>query len=218
MKNLFLLICLIFSLLPVSAGENVYKVLKVVDGDTVYLDFNRDGIIQKDERVRLNGIDTFEVKPSPAFYSQVKFYNLSEDEVLAIAYLAKEFAKKNLLQKDVEAVYSGETKNCSRGRHLMSIYYKDESGKHKNYEEEILKAGMAVVFSKSNLAQGLKRFENLKKMMKNLSYAKNSNLKILDLSNGIYYSPYCKYAHGKGYFELIDLATDNNGYIEGACP
>ena len=68
MKNklLLLFICLFsFVLTPVCAKtDGYYKVLKVVDGDTMYVDFNADEEIQKNEKVRINGIDAFEVRKS----------------------------------------------------------------------------------------------------------------------------------------------------------
>ncbi len=58
------------------AYENgTYKVIKVIDGDTLFLDFNNDGIPQQEEKVRINGIDTFEVKLSVFLDSQIKEFN-----------------------------------------------------------------------------------------------------------------------------------------------
>ena len=78
MKYLLSLLILFMFFLPASAGQNTYKVLRVLDGDTVYIDFNNDGFIQKDERVRLNGIDTFEVKVSPRLEGQMKAYGFNQ--------------------------------------------------------------------------------------------------------------------------------------------
>lgn len=56
------------SILPVSASV-VNKVIKVIDGDTVYVDFNDNGIPEQNEKVRINGIDTFETKLNIEIYS-----------------------------------------------------------------------------------------------------------------------------------------------------
>lgn len=217
MKALLVIICLIFGCVS-FADDNVYKVMKVIDGDTVYLDLNRDGKIQADERVRLNGIDTFEVKPSKGLEWQSKVYKINQNEALGTAYLAKAFAKEKLSGKYVKAVYSADAKYCKRGRHLMSIYYKDDNGNYKNYEEEILKAGLAVVYSQSNLAQDLKPYEDIKKLKKNAHNTKDFKLVILDTQMAEYYSVDCNYAHGKGFYELINLKTDDNGYKKAVCP
>ena len=49
-------------LIPANGDESTYKVIKVVDGDTIYVDFNKNGVSERDEKVRINGIDTFETK------------------------------------------------------------------------------------------------------------------------------------------------------------
>lgn len=216
--RIFLIAMLMLFSLSCSAEENTYKVLRVIDGDTVYLDFNKDGKVQKDERVRLNGIDTFEVKPSPGLEWQMKTYNLSENEALGLAYLAKEFAKERLSGKEVRAIYSADTKTCTRGRHLMSIDYKDENGLYRNYEEEILKAGLATVYSKSNLAGNLKKYEDLKKLHKKACLSRDFNLVIVDKYSKKYYNPTCRYAHGMGIYELINLKSDDKGYEAAVCP
>lgn len=46
-------------------------------------------------------------------------------------------------------------------RQLMSIYYDNGT----NYEQEVLKAGLASVYKKSNLVNGLYRYENLDKII-----------------------------------------------------
>ncbi len=107
----FLIASLICLTAMTSAQTNAteaetYKVLKVIDGDTMYIDFNRDGYYQKDEKVRVNGIDTFETKPTEFLSYQMKNYNLTEDEALGLGYYGKEFAKKNLLNKEVIVKFS----------------------------------------------------------------------------------------------------------------
>ena len=217
MRRFFLLIILL-TCLPAFAVENNYKVLKVVDGDTIYLDFNSDGIIQKTEKVRLNGIDTFEVKTGEILTKQSKFYGFSEQEALALGYLAKEFAKEKLLGKYVRASYSSKRMYDIYGRILMSVYYHDKKGRYKSYEEEILKRGLAVVYRKSNLKLELLKYENIKKLRENAKSTDTFNLVILDINNNVYYSPYCKYTHGKGFFELVNISENNTLYQKGICP
>lgn len=217
MRAFLVIICLIFGCF-VLADDNVYKVMKVIDGDTLYLDLNRDGKIQADERVRLNGVDTFEVKPSKGLEWQARVYKINQDEALGAGYLAKEFAKEKLADKYVKAVYSADTKYCKRGRHLMSIYYIDDDGNYKNYEEDVLKVGLAVVYSKSNLASDLKPFEDIEKLKKNARNTKDFKLVMLDTEKAVYYSTDCKYVFGKGFYELINLKTDDKGYKGAVCP
>ncbi len=74
------------SIIPVSASVE-HKVIKVIDGDTVYVDFNDNGIAEQDEKVRINGIDTFETKINDGLNWQMKLYNLTQDEALGLGYL-----------------------------------------------------------------------------------------------------------------------------------
>ena len=156
--------------MPVFGTE--YKVIRVVDGDTVYLDFNNNGIADKSERVRLSGIDAFEVRPSENLARQMARMKIETGEALALGYLGREFAAKELLWKTVNAEFSDKNAFDKYDRPLMSITY--DNG--KDFEKEILKAGLAVVYKNSTRAKKLKRYENLKKIRENLKTANSLNL------------------------------------------
>ena len=216
MKKILLIafICLFICFLNKSyAFENgTYKVIKVIDGDTLFLDFNNDGIPQQEEKVRINGIDTFEVKPSVFLEWQMKEFNLTQNEALGLGYFGKEFAKKNLLNKYVKAEYSGETKLCDMGRQLMSIYY--DNG--KNYEQEVLKAGLATVYKKSNLAPELYKYENLPKIRANVKKTHWLNLVLLNKKNNTYHKPTCEYGQMASRVELVNKSLLPN-YKPASC-
>ena len=187
-----------FASTAVKTNET-YHVIKVIDGDTVYVDFNKDGFPQKEEKVRLNGIDTFEIKPSPFLDYQMKALALSQEEALGLGYLGKEFAKKHLLNKYVHVKYTGDRKFCDLGRHLMSIWY--DNG--KNYEQEVLKAGLGVVYSDSNIAGELYQYENIDKIKKNAKKARSLNLVLLNKKSVKYHKPTCKYGLMSSDAELV---------------
>lgn len=202
---IILLFALTFSVNLASAEANSYKVIKVIDGDTVYIDFNDNGIPEQNEKVRINGVDTFETKLNDSLEWQMKLYGLSQDEALGLGYYGKEFAKKELLNKSVKAEYTAEEKFDKNNRHSMSIYYNcNKNGKCKNYEEEVLKAGLATIYTKSNLAGQLKPYENIDKIK---AYAKKSHtldLVVLNKKNGKYHKTSCKYGWMSSQQELID--------------
>ena len=167
-----LLLAYVFSFNIANAENFQHKVIKVIDGDTVYIDFNDNGIPEQNEKVRINGIDTFETKLNDGLDWQMKLYNLTQDEALGLGYYGKEFAKKELLNKSVKAEYTAEKKFDKNNRHLMSIYYNcNKNGKCKNYEQEVLKAGLVIIYTKSNLALQFRPYENLDKIKK--IYVKN---------------------------------------------
>lgn len=205
---------LLFSVNFVSAKNSAdyYKIIKIIDGDTFYIDFNNDGFPQKEEKVRINGIDAFEVKPSEYSDYQAKEFNLTKGEVLGLGYLGKEFAKKNLLNKYVRAEYTGETQTCDMGRKLMSIYYSNG----KNYEQEILKAGFARVYKKSNLAQQLQKYENIAKIKANTQKTRGLDLVILNKKNNSYHKVTCEYGQMVGNAELIRKPISKK-YKPAAC-
>jgi len=202
MKKILAIFLIIFTFVSVGsfAYENgTYKIIKVIDGDTLFLDFNKDGIPQQEEKVRINGIDTFEVKPSVFLDWQMKEFNLTQSETLGLGYFGKEFAKKNLLNKYVKAEYTGATRTCDMGRQLMSIYY--DNG--KNYEQEVLKAGLATVYKKSNLAPELYKYENLSKIKANVKKTHWFNLVLLNKKNNTYHKVNCEYGLMASNVELI---------------
>ena len=221
MKKYFIISILLTSILYVNlatAKEISHKVIKVIDGDTVYVDFNNNGIPEQNEKVRINGIDTFETKLNDGLEWQMKLYNLTQDEALGLGYYGKEFAKKELLNKSVKAEYTAEEKFDKNNRHLMSIYYDcNKNGKCKNYEEEVLKAGLATIYTKSNLAVQLKPYENLNKIK---AYAKKSHkldLVILNKKNGKYHKINCKYGWLATQSEIFDRNQVKNFEKASCC-
>ncbi|MFI3301134.1 MAG: phospholipase D-like domain-containing protein [Candidatus Gastranaerophilales bacterium] len=228
--------------ISVPQTQETYKVLRVIDGDTMYIDFNRDGYYQKDEKVRVNGIDTFEVKPSYWLDNQMKRFNFTQTEALGLGYYGKEFAKKNLLNKEVIVKFSTnpatekETsdliKNDTEGvsptpkgqeigtkthdvfnRDLVSIYFTDG----RSYEQEVLKQGLATVYEKSNLAEQLKEYENLDKVYKNSEKARKLDLVLLNKKNGKYHKPTCKYGQMASNAELVEKPVFSLKYKFATC-
>ena len=175
-KIILFLILILFIILPAKSKDiQYYKVIKIVDGDTVYIDFNYNNFPNKNERVRINGIDCFENKINDKLYFQSKKYNLSKDDCLTLGNLGYLFAKEELLNKYVKIDYSAPEKYDKYNRPLVSIYYNcNPKGKNcKNYEKEILKRGLAEVYLKSNLAKKLKRYENTDLFYININNNKN---------------------------------------------
>ena len=215
-KIISILFVLITSLNIASAKCFQYKVIKVIDGDTVYIDFNDNGIPEQNEKVRINGIDTFETKLNDSLNWQMKLYNLTQDEALGLGYYGKEFAKKALLNKPVKAEYTAKEKFDKNNRHLMSIYYNcNKNGKCKNYEQEVLKAGLATIYTKSNLANELKQYENLDKIKQNAKRTRKLNLVVLNKKNGKYHKTSCEYAFLASQQELINKPIAK--YVTAGC-
>lgn len=207
MKNkivIFLIFATILCFNHSNAQTLSHKVIKIIDGDTVYVDFNDNGIAEQNEKVRINGIDTFETKTGAFLDYQIKNYNLTQDEALGLGYYGKEFAKKELLNKYVKAEYTAKEKFDKNNRHLMSIYYDcNKNGKCKNYEQEVLKAGLATVYQQSNIADQLKPYENIDKIKACAKKSHRLNLVVLNKKTGKYHKTSCKYGWMASQQELI---------------
>ena len=207
MKNkivIFIIFATILCFNHSNAQTLSHKVIKIIDGDTVYVDFNDNGIAEQNEKVRINGIDTFETKTGAFLDYQIKNYNLTQDEALGLGYYGKEFAKKELLNKYVKAEYTAKEKFDKNNRHLMSIYYDcNKNGKCKNYEQEVLKAGLATVYKQSNIADQLKPYENIDKIKACAKKSHRLNLVVLNKKTGKYHKTSCKYGWMASQQELI---------------
>ena len=79
-----------------------YKVLRIVDGDTFDIDINCNGKIDKNERVRLLGVDCFESTMNEKLQKQARRWNLSSAEAYQKGNEATAFARKHLLKRFVE--------------------------------------------------------------------------------------------------------------------
>jgi len=200
MFRVLIIFCLLLvSSLSVRAAE--YLVVKVADGDTVYLDFNNNRKPDSNERVRLNGIDAFETHNGAHLDAQMKNFGFSLSEVLTLGYLGKKYAEKELLGKFVEARFSAEKPFDNYNRPIMSIIY--DGG--KSYEVQILKSGLAFVYRGSNLAASLRKYEKIKEIRKNLKFAKNLKLMFYSPANGEFYS-----IDSEESFDGSNLLVDTN--------
>ncbi|ENN96322.1 nuclease [Methanocaldococcus villosus KIN24-T80] len=120
------------------------RVVKVVDGDTVYVLVN--GELWK---IRLLGVDTPEISKENNPYEYI-LYNGTP--ITNLTYLkfwgerAKEFAYKKLYGKEVKIVFDPLAPRKDRyGRYLAYIYYK-KGDKWVNFNEELIKYGYARVY------------------------------------------------------------------------
>ena len=129
----------------VNTHEHYYgRVVKVVDGDTVYVNVN--GELWK---IRLLGVDTPETYKKNNPY---EYYLLNGTPITNTTYLkiwgekAKYFAKKQLENRTVIIVFDNEApKKDKYGRYLAYIFI-NNSNNLVNFNEELLKYGYARVY------------------------------------------------------------------------
>ena len=213
-----ILLILLFMVCPLSAQATCYKVLRVLDGDTFIVDFNSNGVADSDERVRLNGIDTFEVKNSSILRKQAEKFNITIEQALKLGYLGKKFAEDNLLNKDVKVEYSGRSNHDYYGRELVSIYYNcNKKGKCKSYEKEILKTGYAYIYPYSNIKKQLKPYLNADKIIKNAEKTKNLDIVVLNEKKGVFHEINCENAWKTKQPYLIKRSDINKAETPACC-
>lgn len=107
------------------------KVLRVVDGDTLDVEFDLGMNTFVRERVRLFGLDTPEI-----------FGMKKESEEFKRGMEAKAFVEERVMGK-VIWVHTYKDKTGKYGRYLADIFFQDEDGKHVNVGQLLLEDGLA---------------------------------------------------------------------------
>lgn len=138
MKKATLLICILF-LLPFQALANdSVKVLWVVDGDTLKVNFEG-----KKQSIRLIGIDTPESRKNKRAEKQAERTDQDIDAIISQGKQAKKFVESLVDSGDKVTIEFDAQERDHYGRILGYVYL--ENGKMLN--EEILKAGYANVLT-----------------------------------------------------------------------
>lgn len=115
--------------------DNVYKIIRVVDGDTIILD--------NKERVRLIGVDTLEKYPSAKLNRDAERTHTDKELIKAMGRKASDFTK-NLSEGKIVRLEYDQTKRDIYGRLLAYVYLPD--GRLLN--EEIILQGYGFAYLK----------------------------------------------------------------------
>lgn len=105
------------------------KVLNVVDGDTVDLEVDLGFSIKREDRFRLYGIDTPEIR--------------AKDHVEKAAGLAAKARLKDLIEGKDVIINTIKDKTDKYGRYLAVITIEDESQLTININEKLVEEGLA---------------------------------------------------------------------------
>lgn len=107
------------------------KVLRVVDGDTLDVEFDLGMNTFVRERVRLAGIDTPEI-----------FGMKKESEEFKRGMEAKAFVEERLMDK-VIWIHTYKDDKGKYGRYLADLFFQDADGKHVSICQLLLEDGLA---------------------------------------------------------------------------
>ncbi|MFX1288944.1 MAG: hypothetical protein ACFFFY_10360, partial [Promethearchaeota archaeon] len=87
-----------------------WKNVAICGSPSVYIDFNNNGVAERDERKGLSDIAAFETRAGYRLNEQMRDYNLSEAEVLELGHLARKLLEKKVLNKKVKVKFIDKKK------------------------------------------------------------------------------------------------------------
>ena len=174
-----LLFFAIFNCLQITdKNEFNSKILKVVDGDEFYIDFNGNGKIEENELSKLADIKVFSSSKNKEIEDDILSLNISFQDYLKLGLLAESWAIKNLENKDVKV------KILSRFPiNLVEIEFDD-----KNLSQHLLELGLGYIDNSSDLYI----YQNNSQIKKNLEKLTSDKYLILNLKSNIFHELSCK--------------------------
>lgn len=134
-----------------TTSTGCFKVSYMVDGDTIVI-LNENN---EKEKIRLYGIDAFEITNNDRLRIQMKEYGLTADEVMKRGNEAKEYLEGrfgdndnggNLSDEDVSnCVYITRKGKDRYGRTLAKIYYGADDNR-VSVQDDLLRKGLVKVY------------------------------------------------------------------------
>jgi len=183
MKNflttVFLLIILgMFSAFVILNGKlktvaNVYTPVKMA------IDLDGNKTIDNGETVCIDGVESFSLEMSDEFFNKYsKAFNLSKNDMIALGYLAQEFAQKTLENEKVSVKFTPKVTNECK--------YAEISVNGISYKDILKYSGFAISDGKISSPDKFKT---------NLEKAKKLHLVILNHHSGKYHTLDCPYGN-----------------------
>ena len=188
MKNtittiLLLSLLIIFSLF-IKMNEKYKTVLKVLSPVQLAIDLNNDKVIDNDETVCIDGIETFSLEISDEFFDKyAKKFNLNRNEMISLGYLAQEYAQKTLENEKVSINFTPKVTSECR--------YANVKVNGIDYKNILKHSGFGIIEED---------ITSKEKFKTNLEKAKKLNLVILNHRSGKFHTldcPYGNIAHDK---------------------
>ena len=103
--------------------ENAKEVLKVITPTKIGVDFDKNKIIDNNEIICINDIESFSLEPTEEFYRHYsKALKLNRTDIISLGYLAQDFAEKTLLNKKVRVKFTPKSlENVCTGKLYLTI-------------------------------------------------------------------------------------------------
>lgn len=138
MKNILILLSLIMFIPAILFGADTYRLVRVVDGDTVIINYNG-----KEEKIRLIGIDTPEASINPKTRRDAERSKVDINSIIEQGKKATAFVEQILLDEEFVLVEFDVQKRDRYKRLLGYVYLQD--GRMLN--EIIVRSGYASLMT-----------------------------------------------------------------------
>lgn len=183
MKNFLTTLSLLIILLGFSAfiviNGKSKNVLSVITPTKIGIDFNDDKSIDSSEIICIENIEAFSLEISDEFYNKYsKILNLNRNDMIALGYLAEEYAQKTLEEQKVSFKFSDKvTSECK---------YASIKINGTDYKLMLQESGFGITGN---------HIGNTEKFKKNLNNAKKLHLVILNHHSGKFHTLDCPYGN-----------------------
>lgn len=158
------------------------KIIKIKSANEFYIDFNSNGVAEDDEMIQM-----YHVR---AFGLNAPTYLTSRTDSIRLAYLADNFAQKNLLNKTVSLIYD-------KNHNLITV----KNGLF-DYSDALTKNGLGLVNPSSNTNYK----NNTEKIAQNINDTKKLNLVVYNPYSKKYHKLDCEYAFRNAGVKIKELA------------
>ena len=204
MKNKIISVFLLFGILIAYLIFHFYslkpaerKILKVVEANEFYVDFNKNDKIDADELVKLKGIMAFTPVKNSYNAAISESIGISTEDFLKLGYLSRKWAKDNFEGKNIKITYD----NTEYSRYGP---YRFIEGTIDGYNpaEKLLDNGFALLYQKNTNYDYFQHF-NYKRIKNNIFLISDLDFLILNSYSGIIHKLDCKYAKLISYGEII---------------
>lgn len=154
-------------------------VLNVITPNKIAVDMNNDKSTDNNEIICIDEIESFSLEPDDKFYEKYsKSLKLSKNEMIALGYLAQDYAQKTLLNSKIRVKLTGKiTTECK----FAKIKVNDT-----DYTKILANSGFGIINGKIG---------NVDKFNHNLAEAKKLNLVTLNHHSGKFHTLECPYGN-----------------------
>ena len=205
--QIFIIFLVIFgSLFGFKNSEKLpqYRIIEIVEADRFYLDLNHNNKTDENELIKLKHVRAFSSYKTPFSEKSAKELNISSYDYLKLGVLAKNWARDELLNKNVKVKGLSD---CDFSNNSCYVEIKFDKGDLSKY---LLLNGLGYLRGETKKSGYYSYFNNLQ-IKNNLANLKELDFAIVNLKNGIVHNLNCEYASKiiYGKLELKNKLTNS---------